>query len=136
MLEGCRNRTIASASWPWNFPIGRPSLGFTVSSTKKRWDHWSNAMTWWVLENSVSFNNVTQCVKLTWLWERFSDLAENLSDFERETHSQGYILHLIGVLLMSDKSNNRVHFMCCWGTSTMQISKGWDLNYADTNLLA
>uniref|UniRef100_A0A1S2Z8S2 Protein MAIN-LIKE 2-like n=1 Tax=Cicer arietinum TaxID=3827 RepID=A0A1S2Z8S2_CICAR len=46
-------------------------------------------------------------IKLKWLKDTFDDVSENASVLEKQASCRAYILHMIGGLLMSDKSNNR-----------------------------
>nr|XP_012567795.1 protein MAIN-LIKE 2-like [Cicer arietinum] len=48
-------------------------------------------------------------IKLKWLKDTFDDVDENASVLEKQASCRAYILCMIGGLLMSDKSNNRVH---------------------------
>nr|XP_027186085.1 protein MAIN-LIKE 2-like [Cicer arietinum] len=48
-------------------------------------------------------------IKLKWLKDRFDDVGENASVLEKQASCRAYILRMIGVLLMPDKSNNLVH---------------------------
>uniref|UniRef100_A0A5B6ZKM0 Aminotransferase-like plant mobile domain-containing protein n=1 Tax=Davidia involucrata TaxID=16924 RepID=A0A5B6ZKM0_DAVIN len=50
-------------------------------------------------------------LKLTWLAERFTDLAEDADDEAVRRHARAYILQLIGGSLFADKSGNMVKLM-------------------------
>ncbi|KAK5841950.1 hypothetical protein PVK06_004276 [Gossypium arboreum] len=48
-------------------------------------------------------------VEMAWLQNNFVELAKDSTEEKRERYTQAYILHIIGGILMLDKSRSLVH---------------------------